>query len=50
MEDSVAGSVSRQLLSPLACQALTEGTLDSSLAFSGCSVTLELLEDSQAAG
>lgn len=35
MEDSVAGSVSRQLLSPLACQALTEGTLDKVLPFLG---------------
>lgn len=45
-----ARSVSSQLLSPLVCQALTEGILGSSLAFSGCPMALEPLEDTQAAG
>lgn len=49
MEDSIARSVSGQLSSPLVCQALTEGILGSSLAFSGCRMTLEPL-DTQAAG
>lgn len=44
------GPVSSQLSGHLACQALTMGTLDSSLTSSGWSVSLGLLEDLQVAG